>query len=190
MVILHTSLHHRIELLVQVSDKQLREDMKLWWILSIAAHIQRTGMALGPNQDLETMLVGFFGKEEYSKEIQLFWLNCEQMTGCNNADTLLRRQAGQACLSWLGIHLGPYDVVRLGRFFILLQASLISFSHSKGFRLPSYKPRCSIFLYLIITSFYFLWQSQHHRCHLIIQPLFLWHGDVHSSQIETAIAVS
>ena len=56
-------------------------------------------MALGLNQDLVTMLVGFFGKKEYSKEIQLFWLNCEQMTDCNNADTLLRRKTDQACLS-------------------------------------------------------------------------------------------
>lgn len=147
-------------------------------------------MALGPNQDLETMLVGFFGKKEYSKEIQLFWLNCELMTVYNNADKLLRRKGGQACLSWLGIQLGPYDVVKSRRFFILLQASFISFSHSGDFRLPSYKPCCSVFLYLIITSFYFLWQSQHHRCHLIIQPLFLWHGNVHSSQTETGIAVS
>lgn len=51
---------------------------------------------------------------------------------------------------------------------------IICFSHSKDFWLSSYKPCSSIFMNIIIiykilfiiTSF-FLWQSEHHRSHLI-----------------------
>lgn len=110
------------------------------------------------------------------------------MIDSNIADTLLRRKAGQACLSKLGIPLCPCGIGTLGRFFIVLQASCFSFSHSGDFRLPSYKLRSSTSLYLIVTSFYFLWQSQPCRCRLIIQPLSPWHGGVHRSQTETAIA--
>lgn len=38
------------------------------------------------------------------------------MTDCNNPETPLRKKAGWPDLASLGIPLGPYDVVQLGRF--------------------------------------------------------------------------